>query len=77
MNTGMLWFDNNPQTDIGDKIGQAATYYQKKYGKKATLCFVNPKMVEKKKSKLGKIEIRASKSIMPNHIWIGDDQTPT
>ena len=30
MNTGMLWFDNDPQIDIRAKINRAIANYQKK-----------------------------------------------
>lgn len=77
MNTGMLWFDNDPQTELKTKVTKAASYYKKKYGKAPTLCFVHPNMVKKKKSSQGKIKIRTTVTILPNHIWIGNDQTPT
>ncbi len=77
MNSGMLWFDNDPKTELPEKITQAATYYKKKYGLTPTTCFVNPKMVEKKKSKQGNIEVRATKTIMPHYLWIGADHDPT
>lgn len=71
MNHGMLWFDNNLQTDLPSKISRAAEYYKNKYGKSPTLCFVNPKMAEKKKFKTGNVEVRTMNTIMPNHLWIG------
>ena len=30
MNTGMLWFDNDPKVDILTKIQRATEYYQNK-----------------------------------------------
>ena len=30
MNTGMLWFDNDPKIDFSVKILRASEYYQKK-----------------------------------------------
>ena len=40
MNTGMLWFDNDPQIDIRVKIDRAILYYQKKYGQTPDISFV-------------------------------------
>jgi hypothetical protein len=45
MKTGMLWFDNDPKTDLMTKISEAAMYYQKKYGAKPDLCFIHPSML--------------------------------
>ena len=45
MNIGMLWFDNDKNETINEKIKRAANYYKKKYGKSPTLCFVHPSML--------------------------------
>ena len=44
MNTGMLWFDNDPKIDFYVKIMRASEYYQKKYGQIPNVCFVHPSM---------------------------------
>ena len=44
MNIGMLWFDNDAKADLATKVERAATYYQQKYGKFPTICFVHPSM---------------------------------
>lgn len=81
MDIGMLWFDNDQQADLNIKVTRAVTYYQKKYGQKPNLCFVNPCMIStngngsegsngKLKTNNG-IEIRESHSLLPNHFWLG------
>ena len=45
MNIGMLWYDNDPKDDLDGKVKRAATFYQDKYGKSPTLCFVHPSML--------------------------------
>jgi hypothetical protein len=45
MNVGMLWFDNDPKSNLDAKISRAATYYRDKYGRAPTLCFVHPSML--------------------------------
>lgn len=81
MDIGMLWFDNDPKTDIVDKIMRAAAYYRRKYGKTPDLCFIHPTMMPDTNSasrlpheKLPNVEVRASKSIRPNYFWIGFNQ---
>jgi hypothetical protein len=83
MNIGMLWFDNDSDADLAAKIERAAVYYQKKYGKKPNLCFVHPSMApiqpegspagpkEAPAIKAGNVEIRTTRSVLPNHLWIG------
>lgn len=77
MNTGMLWFDNNPKTDLETKIIKAAKYYQNKYGQHPNLCFVHPSMLDQKKQSPAGFEIRSSTKILPNHLWLGiSSQSP-
>lgn len=77
MNIGMLWFDNDPKADIKIKIERAAAYYRKKYGRVPDLCFVHPSMLGESKPQTGKIELRASRSVLPHHFWIGTLRDPS
>lgn len=79
MNIGMLWFDNDPNSDLPTKVTRAASYYTEKYGKHPNLCFVHPSGAaisedldpENQSFKSGDIEVRLTKSVLPNHFWIG------
>ncbi|MCL4560974.1 MAG: hypothetical protein M1281_10205 [Chloroflexi bacterium] len=71
MNMGMLWFDNDPKADLTLKVQRAAEYYHKKYGQNPDLCFVHPSMLAGSPIKSGQIEIRSSRTVLPNHFWIG------
>jgi hypothetical protein len=79
MNTGMLWFDNDPKTTLDVKIQKAAEFYRHKYGRVPDLCMVNPGNLEKSPQQVeaaqsSKILIRPLRSIMPGHLWIGVDE---
>ena len=87
MNIGMLWFDNDAKADLTTKVERAAVYYQQKYGRFPTICFVHPSMAparpaqngdagpadspEEQALKAGDIEVRTNRSVLPNHLWIG------
>ena len=71
MDIGMLWFDNDKNTSLADKIKAAAGYYQNKHGKVANLCFVHPSMLNEPPSQSLGIEVRATRSVLPNHFWLG------
>jgi hypothetical protein len=71
MNIGMLWFDNDPKTDLSGKIERAASYYRTKYGQSPTVCFVHPSMAEAGSLKAGVIDVKTNKSVLPHHFWIG------
>lgn len=80
MEIGMLWFDNDPKADLAEKIKKAAAYYRQKYGVTPDICFLHPTMLPKNgsveastspHSPLPNVELRPSKSVMPNYLWIG------
>lgn len=75
MQAGMLWFDNDPKTTLAAKVSKAANYYHKKYGRTPDLCMVNPKMLSEKNAEGQKISIRPYSHILPNHLWIGIDDS--
>lgn len=74
MNTGMLWFDNNPKTALVQKVQEAADYFQKKYGKTPDLCLVNPAMLAESQMQAGAIIVRPWKTVTPGHLWIGVEE---
>lgn len=77
MNIGMLWFDNDPKSELDVKIARATSYYQQKYGRIPNLCFIHPTMIPgssnepEKKLVSGPVEVRANQAVLPNHFWIG------
>ena len=86
MDIGMLWFDSDPKTEPARKIERAVAYYQKKYGRNPTLCYVHPSMMLAFQGtrtetvlpespanyiRAGGVEVRQNRSILPNHFWIG------
>jgi hypothetical protein len=77
MKTGMLWFDNDPKTDLPTKIARAAAYYQSKYGQHPDLCFVHPAMLGGSILRAHEnIEVRPNRAVLPNHLWIGIHELP-
>ena len=77
MDIGMLWFDNDKQTDFQEKVERATRYYQKRYGVLPDLCFVHPRMLPTEIPTNTGVEIRTSYTILPGHFWIGRRETST
>jgi hypothetical protein len=80
MNVGMLWFDNDPKAGLAIKIERAADYFRTKYGRNPTLCYVHPSMLptgstptaeQPANLKAGGLEVRPTRTVLPNHFWIG------
>jgi hypothetical protein len=71
MATGMIWFDNDPQKNINEKIRLAVQYYQNKFGSQPTLCFLHPGCRGKFLKVESGIEIEFNLGLSPDHIWVG------
>jgi hypothetical protein len=75
----MLWFDNDAGSDLLTKVTRAAQYYAGKYGNDPNLCFIHPSMILKdegndsgdEKITAGQVEVRLTRSVLPDHFWIG------
>ena len=74
MNTGMLWFDNDPKTTLKDKIIRAADYYRKKYGRVPNTCLINPDALSGEKIDLGILSVRPYRPVLPGHFLIGFEE---
>ena len=71
MNAGMLWFDNNPKTDLRTKIHNAINYYTDKYGHSPNTCIINPCMkIDLQSLRMDNIKVRTHNSILPNYFLI-------
>lgn len=78
MNIGMLWLDDSSAT-LATKVRKAAAYYQKKYGRAAEMCLVNPQMLSSEAGILGAeggVTVRPWRSIPLHHLWIGVEELP-
>ncbi len=78
MKTGLLWFDDDPRKQLEEKVQRAAAHYEHKYGHTPDLCYVHAGIFgdNGKVKKAGAVEIRAGRSVLPNHFWLGVDEKP-
>ncbi len=74
MDIGMLWFDDGPGA-VKDKVARAGQFYAEKYGRVATVCMVHPNTLRGWEGKVGGIEVMAEKAILPDHYWIGVEES--
>ena len=73
MQEGLLWFDNNPELDLSDKVNLAAARYKSRVGRKATVCYVNFEEFDDTNCTIGSVILRPAVHIRPNYLWIGVD----
>ncbi|GAB4504374.1 MAG: hypothetical protein Fur0043_13680 [Anaerolineales bacterium] len=79
MNTGMLWFDNDPKTALTIKIARAADYYRQKYGRPPNVCLIHPSMLggdlpEHASLTASNVTVRPYRTVLPGHLWIGVEE---
>lgn len=68
--TGMLWYDDDPQRSLKDKVLRAARHYRRKYKEEPDICFVHPSAITNERSVDG-VRIRALSSVLRHHFWLG------
>ncbi len=78
MQSGLLWFDNNPGRELEAKVEDAAKRYRDKFGVFPDTCYVNRSAVVGSAAVLspaafhGKsIRIVPAGNVLPHHFWIG------
>jgi len=71
MDTGLMWFDNDPKTSLDSKIEKAISVYKKKFGVTPDLCFINPKMFGNSQVSVNGVAIEKFQQILPWHFWLG------
>ena len=67
MKIGMMWEDTSKNT-FEQKCNRAIAYYTEKYGERPTEIWVHPKTAI---TEISGIAIRQSRSVLPNHFWVG------
>lgn len=81
MMVSMLWFDTS-NGDLVRKIETALRYYYKKFGRFPEMVVISEKDAQgidlSETSKMTSVLVKASKTVQPNHLWIGvEEALPT
>ena len=77
MEQGLLWFDNNPNKDLSEKVKQAAEAYRARLQEQPTVCYISKTDISNKPEAVGKIVIKTATYVRPNYLWIGVEGEPT
>jgi len=73
MKTGLLWYDDDPNRGLAQKVARAAARYRQKYGEVPDVCFVHPSALQGDNgtSSVGPVNITLSSLVLLHHFWIG------
>jgi hypothetical protein len=78
MDTGLLWFDNDPRRGLEEKVQRAAHHYRRKYGHRPNMCFVHASALDGQGGiDVGDIAVQAGRAVLPHHFWIGVQEERT
>lgn len=72
MKEGLLWFDSDPRRKLADKVSQAATRYQVRFGRRPTVCYLNEADLNGAGEVKG-IRLQAKSNVLRHHFWIGEE----
>jgi hypothetical protein len=75
MNTGFLFFDNDPKKTLQQKVQSAQSDFSQKFVHKAEYCLVNTgDALGVNLEEIGKacgLIVQAYKFVMPHNLWVG------
>jgi hypothetical protein len=77
MQTGLLWFDDNPARPVSAKIERAAQRYRERFGCSPNLCYVHPRTLASARDLAVGLQIATAATVQPNSFWIGVKSTRT
>jgi hypothetical protein len=78
MQTGLLWFDSDPNRGLAAKIEDAARRYREKFGQWPDTCYVNNAALtdtgaQRTPSDLA-VRVVPSTNIPRHHFWVGREE---
>ena len=78
MQSGLLWFDNNPARGLAAKIEDAARRYREKFGVVPDTCYVNQAELSQDTLTITlggapgrSLRVLPARNVLPHHFWIG------
>jgi len=72
----LLWYDDDPERSLLEKVHQAARHYECKFGAPAQVCYVHPSALDAKEGKepSGGLRIAGLDTVLTNHLWVGREE---
>lgn len=70
MTIGMLWFSNDKDAKLKERVMRGVEYYENKYFKKPDRVHIHPDDMEEGLEIKG-VTVVEDKDMLPNYFWIG------
>ena len=70
MKEGMLWYVNDPGSDIAESIGKAVDFFKGKYGYGPLACYVPSTALESEFLFDDTLKVIPDDKVIKNHLWL-------
>jgi alkyl sulfatase BDS1-like metallo-beta-lactamase superfamily hydrolase len=81
MQTGLLWFDNDPNREMARKIEDAARRYKERFGVAPNICYVNQAALGEGELRLALqgnqaalLRVVPASNVLLHHFWVGVEE---
>jgi hypothetical protein len=78
MQTGLLWYDPEPDRTTVVKVTAAAVCFEEKFGLTPDTCYVNDRSLKDGELTIpfheGKLRLVPANNVLVDHFWIGQDE---
>jgi hypothetical protein len=81
MQTGLLWFDNDPHREMTLKIEDAVRRYKEKFGVVPNICYVNQAAFDGGElkfalqgSQVASLRVVPVSNVLLHHFWVGIEE---
>ncbi len=72
---GWLWYDDDPKTNLEEKVGQAAARFRQKFGWPPRVCYVSQKALGDRQPMPGHVQVRTANNVLPGHfLFVVEEQ---
>jgi len=77
---GLLWYDDDPNHDLAEKVKMAAKAYRCKFGDEPNTCYVHPLALAPRlpdaqaasaQTLVDNVEVAPLATVLRHHFWIG------
>jgi len=71
MLSGVYWIDDGSASGLESALARAAAYYRSHCRREPTLCLVPTGAINGRRSRVGRLAVKAHAALPPRHFWIG------
>ena len=71
MKQALLWYDDDPNTTLDEKVQRATKRHKQKYGTTPNFCYVHPSALADGPQQVNCVRVASLPTVLHGHFWIG------